>query len=307
MLDKVIPKTKKIKLLSQGTYGCVFRPGPSCKNKTEPDNYITKIQKLNNVSVRETEISNKIKKIKSYDKYFAPVIDTCDISLLTIADDELKKCEFLNDNNKEMRFESNKIKYVGKQTLNDFFDNKMSSNKNANKMINDIVHSHVILLEGLEKLVSIGIIHYDLKANNVMCQDKDGRPIFIDFGMSIDTSHFEKEGYNYKKSFGIYGPEYGPWCIDICFLTYMSNKLGLDWQNKPVTMVELEKIINQFMKQNSIMNDLLDSREQAEYRQKLISYFKKFDRTTWKNVLDDLLKYSACLKNGLYCPIIMSF
>ena len=38
------PKQKRIKMISQGSYGCIYYPGPQCVNKLDDDDYITKIR-----------------------------------------------------------------------------------------------------------------------------------------------------------------------------------------------------------------------------------------------------------------------
>ena len=286
-----------IKVIAQGTYGCVLYPGPKCSGKATSKKYITKIQKLNTISRRETVIGEKIKKIKNYNRYFAPVIETCNVSLSIINDEELDKCDFLDPADKTDAYESNQIKYVGKNNIFDYFGEKMLSTANPKLFMEKLANSHIILLNGIQMLYSIGIIHFDIKKNNILCRDTTGRPIIIDFGLSFDIAQFEQEDYNYSKSFGIYGPEYGPWCIDICFLTYMATKRGTDWQTKQVTMLEMEKIIKDFMKQNTAITELANAEEQSMFKQKLMNYFSQFDRTTWKNVLDELLKYSGTWDN----------
>lgn len=303
MQNNNVPKTKQIKLISKGSYGCIMHPGPVCKGMKN-DDYITKIQKLTSISAHETAISKKIKGIKFYSKYFAPIIETCDVTLSTIDKDELKKCDVLeSDDDTKKQYESNIIKYVGKNTLADYFEDKMGpTNDDTNFFANTFINSHLILLEAIKRLFMAGIIHYDLKNNNVMCQDNDGRPIIIDFGMSIDIAQMK-----YEESFHIYGPQYAPWCIDICFLTYMSSKVGKDWQNKTVTMLEMEKVVNEFMSKNTAIVELTDAQEKTMFKQKILAYFKQFDRSTWKAVLDELLKWKATWDNYSLAVVYLQF
>lgn len=293
----IIPKTKKIKLLSQGTYGCVYNPGPSCPKSKLRGNFVTKIQNHSSTSARETEIGKKITKITSYKQYFAPITESCTISLSSIDNEELNKCEFLSSGDKVAEYESNRIPYVGKDTLADSLKSRTASNKNAKLFIAIFIDSHMVLLDALEKLFAIGIIDFDLKQNNIMCRDYDGRPIIIDFGLSLDVTNFDKPGYDFKDSFFSYGPEYGPWCIDIAILCYMSNELGTDWQTKEVTMLDLERIVTDYITQNYGMVDLFTETERREYKTQLMQYLQPFDKQTWKKLADELLQWKASWDN----------
>ena len=71
----------EFKLLSQGSYGCIFKPGMSCENNNPTTKYITKVQKQKEISEKETIIGKEIKKIVQYEKYFAPIVNTCPIDL----------------------------------------------------------------------------------------------------------------------------------------------------------------------------------------------------------------------------------
>ena len=56
-----------VKLLNQGTYGCIFRPGIECSSKQlTSNNYITKIQKHREISKNEVLIGEKIQKIAGH-------------------------------------------------------------------------------------------------------------------------------------------------------------------------------------------------------------------------------------------------
>ena len=295
MQNKAIPT---IEALSKGTYGCILQNGPSCQGKQESPEYVTKIQLTNKVSKNEQNISNKIMGIVSYSNYFAPIIESCEVSLSTIDKDVLSKCEITNVNNKNGKYESNKIKYVGKKTLADYLSYILTSSKGSGIFLNTFVNNNIRLLEGIEMLNSAGIIHHDIKNNNIMCRE-DGRPIIIDYGLAIDTTLFGNAEYNYKDAFGIYDPVYGPWCIDMFIITYILNKKNKEKQEEVVTMFEMEKVLNEYINKNSAINVILDSREKLLYTANLKSYFNQFEKnySTWKIVLDELLKCKGTWDN----------
>ena len=153
------------------------------------------------------------------------------------------------------------------------------------QFINIFIENHIILLEALEKLESAQIVHYDLKENNIMIQDKDNRPIIIDFGLSMDTTK-PMEHYFYS-----YYTEYAPWCIDTVFLSYMVNELDKDWQTAIITSNNIKTIINEYFEKNPINTKLLIPDERNNWKTKLENYFNQFINKPWKILYDELVKY----------------
>jgi len=189
--------------------------------------------------------------------------------------------------------ERKKIKYIGKDTILKYYMKLLSNYK----FINIFIENNIILLEALEKLESAQIIHYDLKDNNVMIQDSDKRPIIIDFGLSIDVTK-PMESYFYS-----YYTKYGPWCIDIIFLSYMVNEVGKDWKTKSITANNIKIIINDFFENNPINTKLLIQDERNIWKTKLINYFNVFINKPWKTLYDELVKY--CFTWDNYSIIVM--
>jgi len=291
-------------LISQGSYGCIFRPGFTCKGSPTKKGYITKIQKIASTSKKETKLGKKIKKIDNYKDYFAPILKTCEVSLAKMEEDKLKKCEFINEDD-TMEYESNKLRYVGKDTLSKYILNTVD--RNPKQLIRILVDTYKNLLVGFDKLNAAGIVHMDVKENNIMIDDNTKNPIIIDFGLSSEITDLNKN--NYKDTFFVYGPDYGPWCIDICMLTYMANELeseiippgmlgfldyeekkAVKWQDGMVTKEKISKVITDFIKKNTVMTDLLSEKQRGEYNKKLHDYFNGFIGKKWAEVSESLLE-----------------
>lgn len=288
-MTEFISKQDHIKLISQGAYGCVFKNVDENLKKIQQqkrnqnhEEYILKIQKKEETSDNETSIGKKITTIKNYKNYFAPIIQTEDINIHVLDNEEVEKCDIIHDNkDPKAEYESNKIKYIGKDTLLKYYIKTISNEK----FINIFIENHITLLEALEKLESAQIVHYDLKENNIMIQDSDKRPIIIDFGLSIDTTK-PMEEYFYS-----YYTKYAPWCIDIIFLSYMVNEIGKDWQTITITSNEIKNIINDFFENNPINTKLLIQDERNIWKTKLLNYFNQFVNKPWKTLYDELIKY----------------
>lgn len=274
-------KSDQISLISQGTYGCVF--GKKDPKKNTMSENITKIQKKEETSENETQIGKKIMTIKNYDEYFAPVLKTENINIAQIDKQEIEKCDFIHNNtDANTKYESNEIKYVGEYSLKKYLSKLIVDTKD---FLSIFISDHIVLLEALEKLIEIGIVHYDLKENNIMIRTADSRPIIIDFGLSIDTATSN------DSSFYRYYPNYAPWCIDIVMLSFMVNEKGKDWQEVIITQADMTKIITDYFKNNYGVTDLLLPDEQTKWQMDLQTYFNAFVNKQWKDLYLELLKY----------------
>jgi len=293
-----------VDLINQGSYGCIFRPELNCKGTpTKNKKYITKVQKSANTSQKETKLGKIIKNIENYDDYFAPILKTCEISMARMTDEKVKRCDFIEDDGKS--YETNKLRYVGKNTLAKHILNV--TEETPKQLFRVLLDTNKSILMGFKKLLSAGIVHFDVKENNIMIDDKTKNPIIIDFGLSSEIKSLNTN--KYRDVFFVYGPDYSPWCIDICMLTYMANKLenevippgmlgfvGFEeqkaktWLDGMVTKEKITKVINDFMTQNTGMVELLKEAKRNTYKNTLHEYFGKFIGKPWKDLADALEK-----------------
>lgn len=309
--EQVKPKQNP-RIISQGSYGCVFRPGYMCDGKGVTTNqYITKIQKNTEISKHETAIGEKIQKIPNYQEYYAPVLKSCNVSLSTISEKDAEKCKIITNKpavtTSALKYESNKLRYVGKNSLLKHLLNVY--NKRPSSIVRTMIESHITLLTGFKKLSEAGIIHYDVKENNIICDDNTGLPIIIDFGLSIDVKNISKN--DYRDAFYIYSADYGPWCLEIIMISYAANNIGIaevktdnllsmvglskdtemkEWQEQIVMKSQIEEVVVEFFKKNRAVNDLLSESQRAEYRRKVDTYYSTFIGKKWIDMVSELQK-----------------
>ena len=210
---------KQLQIIGQGTYGCVFRPEINCRTQQSGSkDYLSKIQMADNISSAEIELGKIIQTIPNYRFFFAPILSYCDINLSTIDQRQIEKCDMVKDALKEHhnpKFISNKIQYAGKNTLGTYFhellvnkcanggDNPLNcvstnSKKKKNSIniyLSKIVESHLYLLNSIQLLNDKGIMHLDLKENNVMHDDDNDIFILIDYGLSAQNKLLEPATY----------------------------------------------------------------------------------------------------------------
>ena len=114
---------KKIKLLNQGAYGCVYRPNIECDGNIGNNKYVTKIQLNKDNVLDELSISEIIKKIPNYQYFFAPLIQSCNVSISLLNSENIKDCDLLKDEKKisNQKFLSTKVRYVGNKNIEEYF------------------------------------------------------------------------------------------------------------------------------------------------------------------------------------------
>jgi serine/threonine protein kinase len=318
-------KIKESELIGQGSYGCVFKPNINNEGKTESNSkYISKLQLSGDTLENEINIGKKIQSITDYEEYFSPILEKYPIELKQIKKEqpELLDCEVTKDLKDNTIIFLDKIKYVGKDSLHNYL--LIMKKGEPKKFLELFLESNIILLESLEKLNEIGIIHNDLKEDNIICRNDDGRPILIDFGLSIDnelmflpdnnsifnifTQNTNPEKTNtpekssqLNKYFFKYESNYEVWCIDIVIINYILNVLNKEEISSPI---KINVIIEDYIKNNRIFEKkeeqqeyLFNDEEKNKFRDDLKKEFPEDSSQTWEDLLTILLTYQKTWDN----------
>jgi len=304
---------EEIELLGKGTYGCVFSPNLECDDrKMKPgEKYVSKIQKKDNVTKNEIEIG---KKLILYPGRFGPIIGSCPMTSGKIEKELLKKCDIAK---KEEMITSN-IRYIGKNTLDIFFQEIIGSTKST-LYLKQVVNKHLYLLNSLVLLNRENVLHLDIKSNNIMIDDITQNPIFIDFGISYDASKLQLDEYKKTtKPFGIMIDYYTPWCFEIILLTnisrYLMNKTTLvdpmkeQLVIKPHEIAKLKKdILGGFIKKNAILQmSIFTQVEKQEYLSRLQTLINGFEGKTWAQIWNLIIATKDNWDNYALSVVILS-
>ena len=210
------------KLLSEGGYGCVYYPALTCKLQEEESEkglkYISKVQRYNIAAKNEIEISSIVRKIPLYKNFFAPIIETCNLTdLKPLMNKKEESCGIFKKRNPGKKYILMKVPYVGSQTFFKYF----TGSTNTKEMILKVLSTYTYLTLAVDKLYKRDIIHYDLKGENIIYNTSKKAPIVIDFGLSINLNSVSNK--TLSKYFYIYAPDYYLWCPEIHFLSYLTN------------------------------------------------------------------------------------
>lgn len=282
----------------EGAYGCVFRPGMDCLGKKENSKYITKIQLNEETSENEINIGKFIetvikKDIPFYEDMFAPIISSCIVDLGKIQNETIKKCEIIQKNNDATKiFVSNKIRYVGKYTLEPFLKFYL----NSNQFYIHFFQSHLYLLNSLNILSNYNIIHFDLKQNNISVDDSKKIPVIIDFGLSFRLDNLITD-LDYEKYFYVYYDKYPPWCLEIAMISFIvqefkniqefqeGGRLGKKreivkkkkrvWKNSIIEINHLIDIVEHFFHNNYAILQIKQPSSISKAKKDWISFIKK--------------------------------
>ena len=311
-VNKVMePKTKSedkkdIYIIGQGTYGCMYIPEISCDSKQPTLNkYVSKIQQDNFASRREIKIGKNIAKIRGYDARFAPIIKTCPVNVATINGKELAACKMYMQA-KAAHTTDNlitcKIRYVGKNTLGKELDSvllKTQPSKNVlNRYCKQLAETHMYLLKSLSILNENGVLHLDIKENNVMYDEMNHVPIIIDYGLSYNVSDIDIDEYakNAANPFGVNVPWYSPWCIEVVMLSYIAKQIQTKadsaykvdvtrLDSKIEDLSTFAQMIDNYIDQNLILqHNIFGANEVKDYKAGLIEWVKGFKGKTWREV-----------------------
>jgi serine/threonine protein kinase len=305
-------KTIEIKLLNQGTFGCIFQPGINCEGAPDKNlKMVSKVQILNKKKNNEIEIGKIVMSITHYNSYFAPIIKSCPINIANLPDNTVSKCKILNSNTPNSLIEkkeyiTNKMRFVGELLLQSYL-----IRFNESPFIAVLIQSMTHLLIALDKLYTKGIIHYDLSIGNIVYDKNNSTPIIIDFGLSIIPAEIKRLNTyeSYSSAFYIFHI-YQFWCIEIFIISYIINKncpIELKQSNnlsqnrspatiepKVVTEEKMKELIDLFISTNELFDSnksgIFTLKEPADFKTNLVSHFTKYYGKTWKYLLDELFQ-----------------
>lgn len=287
-----------LKLINSGTYGCIFRPGLNCRGKPESLKYVTKIQKYSNDVKNEWRVSQKILKISGYSRFFAPILKQCKVRIAKEPAKELRKCPAFSSipeqNLISKHIVSTKIRYMSGGDLRDYIMHRVPKTR----VLSELWRTHYHVLKALQKLGSNGIVHYDLKDNNILFDTELNVPIIIDFGLSFLKSDLKPD--NYKNVFFTFD-DYSYWCIDIIACSYIFSVIG--YSRAKTEMVKQDQLLE-------IRNTFLYGRDYKinasepvnivffnsdvkiqEFKDAYKIYFDQFLEKSWWNMYEELIKF----------------
>jgi len=271
------------KIIDQGTYGCIYRPGITCNGNVDSKKYVSKIQKKKERTENEPILGKLITdNIRFSERHFAPALSVCDANLTKINKHELGKCKVIRENNPNDEFVSIKVKYVGKYNLGENMETHQR--KDFSSFLLHMLDSHQYLVEAIGELEKEEIIHHDIKSNNVMYSDSQNVPIIIDFGVSFQLRDLFVEE-KIQDIFFLAYEKYPPWCLEITFIAAIIKVA--DWGSQPVNIKTLVKHLSVYCAESPLMKVI--KTEVRPFKSNWEKYLNTFSNDTGKVAVNKLL------------------
>jgi serine/threonine protein kinase len=253
------------KLLSKGGFGCIFYPGITCKGNIKNDKkYVTKLQRKDFNANNEVVIGDMIKQIDNYKKYFLPVVKSCPVNIRKMNNPELKKCDIISSS-KNFNYVVMDIPYI--KSI-EFTDLLTDPNKTHEERVVFILETYKQLLKAIELLNNAGVVHFDLKIENILFDKITHTPYIIDFGISVPIKKITQE--NIREYFYIFAPEYYVWCLDIVVINYLLHETS-----EPLSEKSVKYIVDLYVEYNKGLSIYSDNFKYL-YRDACIKQLTKF-------------------------------
>lgn len=177
--------TTNPKVIGEGAYGCVHKPALHCSNQLPNFNYDDYVSKLMIVENAKDELSEFviIDKIDPKDEFHLGNPVLCEPKIDKESSKNIGKCKDLKIKNVVSRPNDYRLlllKYGGYDLAN--FCKHHLSQMDKNK-----VHPFLLeirqLLKGLQAFKNNGLVHNDIKPQNILFNPENGQLRFIDFGL----------------------------------------------------------------------------------------------------------------------------
>lgn len=260
-------------LLAQGSYGCVFYPGHSCKNNKMDKTYVSKLSRDDKQSQVEYNIGQMVKKIPKYSKKFIIIEKKCKVKQPKI--DTMKEgCRFIE-----------KRDYPSYVLL---YSKYLKSHELHDIMIKSISHKKVVqitqtICKRISDLFSVGIIHMDLHFGNILVSEQNGKIYIIDFGLALDSNRFfigNQLNLSYiREKWFDYNVDLHSYTLEYIFIALMVHE--------PLTKENMLSTITKYYNQNKVLNYILDN----TYIKMTYEYYKPLEHNTIEENIKKLIQY----------------
>ena len=199
------------KVIGEGSFGCVHKPSIHCKtkpnNKFDYKHYVSKLMLTKNA----IDELNEFVVIKQYDpnnEYHLGTPEMCTPNITNpLVKQSILNCKYINANRVEHNPDNYKLlllKYGGSD-LQAFCKHGIKQYIKTDKDNSDNFWLEVHhLIKGLLFFRNNGIVHNDLKPQNILFDTKTGSLMYIDFGLMATKQKIETLSKNSENDLGIF-------------------------------------------------------------------------------------------------------
>lgn len=209
---------------------------------------------------RELRLTEKIKKIPNYQDYFAPIEEICDANMSKFSEQDKKDCKLIKKKteNKYIKKLAN-IRFIEGDDLID----TLKKNINHKDSFIYFLTMYEQILDSLQLLANKKIVHFDIKANNMIYNIKKNKTFIFDFGLSFDIENI----INLEDTFYVeWAPEWTLWPVEVHYLGFIISK------KRKMLDYELELFAKEYTNKHSVfrkLNNLISGVFIKSYKDKI--------------------------------------
>jgi hypothetical protein len=239
--------TRGGRLLSQGAYGCVYRPGLRCPNARSGSGgvrgSVSKLQRAGRAASTEVAIGARIRQtMPRYAQRFAPVVESCAVSRSQLPEGTAKDCRAVADETEDAAADSAplvimRMPSAGEQTLGKYLTRR-------GRTVAQIAEAWRATRDALTQLADdAGVVHFDFKGDNAMWSRARRAPVIIDFGLAlfvpallgdapplapVEKAATDADAALWRQGFFALHPAYSAWCPEavLCAALWQSEIRG---------------------------------------------------------------------------------
>jgi len=203
-MNKQIEKSAEV--IGEGTYGCIHKPSLQCKDKRL--SYNKKVSKilLKKYAEKELHEYDILSKIDKPHQYYLGNPLTCEPDDSDYNEKSIKKCETFNEEHNDANDAALIIMNDGGNNLEIFADkmHKMTSTPETTKTMELFwIEFHRVLM-GIQLFLQNGILHFDMKPQNIVYDESKNRINIIDFGLMRKIEDVVKTSNKSDNFLGVY-------------------------------------------------------------------------------------------------------
>jgi thiamine kinase-like enzyme len=214
MLSAFFPSSKKrqtaSEVVGEGTYGCVHKPQLNCVGeKPVPSNKLSKLMK-DEEAASEFKEYGIMENVDPKHNFYLGSPKMCKVDINLYNKNSASKCKRLKESDAEII--NNLAEYTlmimedGGDNLEDFAEKAKewpSSKENSQRIEQFWLEAHKALA-GVKAFLDYGVVHHDLKPQNLVYNVETGRINFIDFGLMTKKDAILQQAASSKYGMSIY-------------------------------------------------------------------------------------------------------
>ena len=264
------------KLLAAGGYGCVFRPRIGCNGGLTHDvNHVTKIQAADHAAKNELAIGALVQSVPGHQRFFGAALTSCAVNTSKVSASVLKQCPLSQKEKKLLFITFDYIPNVSMQIV-------ANAALERREDIYALLHSYSLLLRSVNKLVDVGVVHMDLKSENILYDAIYHLPVIIDFGIAIDMNILSPA--RWTQAFYTFSPDYYIWPPEVNFIAYLLHV------NANPSLEEVELFSMAVMSSNKALDDF-STDFRTMWAAACSKYFQRFIGEPRDVVIENLISH----------------